>query len=292
MDGLIICADTQETITGYSKIDTQKITVYADAPGKYNVVFTGAGDSVLIDTFIDSVIDSLSQKELQGHTRVGSEIKSCLVQSFRDHIVPWASFPRDDRPTVELLIGVQCETSTRLYHFEGTGFSHCTSPKCIGTGVALANSLIRQLFTNILPISQAFLAATYILRQCKRWVDGCGGNTDIITLAAGNLKLSRVPSSDVAELERHFDEFLTYIHPMLITIADSKVNEDQIDQVVRQFRLNILGLRGRFMQTEDFFRRLEDLLGFKIESLSTSSNEPALPSSQSKTADVKKENAP
>jgi len=277
-DGLIICADTQEIIAGYSKVDTEKIRVFSNVPDAYNVVFTGAGDAGLIDTFVDSVTDDLQQKNLQGQTRIGSEIKASLLKSFQDHIDPWASFPREDRPTVELLIGVQCQASIRLYHFEGTGFSQCHLPKCIGTGVALANSLTSQVFVNLLPVSQGFLAATYILRQCKRWVDGCGGNTDIITMAASSLNLSRVPSIDVTELERHFDEFLTYFHPMLISIADSNFSESQIDEVVRQFRLNVLGLRGRFMQTEEFFRRLGEILGFKVNSSTTYSNEPSPPS--------------
>jgi 20S proteasome alpha/beta subunit len=48
VDGVILCADTQETISGYTKNETEKIRLFKDQG--LCVAITGAGDSELIET--------------------------------------------------------------------------------------------------------------------------------------------------------------------------------------------------------------------------------------------------
>src|SRR5580700_3033622 len=47
-DGVVMCADTQETIPGYTKVDVTKIRV--NKTNGYALLITGAGDSHLIET--------------------------------------------------------------------------------------------------------------------------------------------------------------------------------------------------------------------------------------------------
>ena len=52
-DGLILCADTQEVISGYVKTETEKMTVIQG--GQWNVVITGAGESDLIELAVQEI---------------------------------------------------------------------------------------------------------------------------------------------------------------------------------------------------------------------------------------------
>jgi len=54
-----LCADTQETIAGYVKTDTEKMRVVSFP--LYNVAITGAGDGDLIEMLTDEIVDALTR---------------------------------------------------------------------------------------------------------------------------------------------------------------------------------------------------------------------------------------
>src|SRR6266852_5046288 len=83
-DGLVLCADTQETITGYSKVNTQKMT-QLETPF-FNMVFTGAGDSGLIDMTVQLMDQALTPKELSGAWEIEETLRESLVDTFNRYI--------------------------------------------------------------------------------------------------------------------------------------------------------------------------------------------------------------
>ena len=60
-EGLVLCADTQETIPGYVKSDTEKITIFGAS--NCNVAFTGAGDGDLLQATAEEMIYALLDKK-------------------------------------------------------------------------------------------------------------------------------------------------------------------------------------------------------------------------------------
>ena len=244
--GLVICADTQETIAGYVKTDTEKIKLFQAADKKYNVVFTGAGNGDLIDTAINEMTEALSAEKPEGLVRIAILLKKTMLKLFQDCIQPYASFPNDDRPSVTMLIGVQSPRSTALYKAAGTSFSPLHEAECIGYGIALGKSLIKQLFKPEMTIDEAALAALYVLHEAKRWVDGCGGNSDILLLTHDG-QILRMGTEWIISLERHFDEFNQHLTPLRIACADRHKEHDDFDKILSEFDYHIQRLRGRFV---------------------------------------------
>lgn len=244
--GLIICADTQETIAGYVKTDTEKIKLFQSADKKYNVVFTGAGNGDLIDSAVDEMIAALETEKPEGFLRIALLLKQTMLKVFRDCIQPYASFPTDDRPSVTMLIGVQSARSTVLYKAAGTSFRPLREPECIGFGIALGKSLIKQLFRPEMSIDEAALAALYVLHQAKRWVDGCGGNSDILLLTHEG-EILRMGTEWVTSLETHFDEFNRHLGPLRIACADRHKEPRDFDKIMDEFDYQIQRLRGKFV---------------------------------------------
>jgi len=264
-DGLVLCADTQETITGYAKVNTEKMT-QIETPF-YNMVFTGAGDSGLIDMTVQLMDQALTLKEPNGTWKIEEVLRESLVDTFNQHIAPWSQFPTEERPsTPDLLIGLQYPAATLLYRATGTTLTRVHESHCVGTGIVLAKSLIAKLFDSELSITQGWLVALYILYQAKTWVDGCGGNSDILLLSSRDLKITRIPTTEVTEMEEHFAQFDEYIGPVLRSTADRNMSQVEVNQLMKQFSVNMLTLRAKFMEFEEFAKHLWDLHGLSIPS--------------------------
>lgn len=264
-DGLVLCADTQESITGYAKVNTQKMTQLQNSV--FNMVFTGAGDSGLIDMTVQLMDESLILKKPTAAMQIEEVLRESLVDTFNRHIAPWSQFPTEERPsTPDLLIGLQFPAGTLLYRANGTTFQRVRESQCVGTGVVLANSLIAKLFDSSMSIAQGWLIALYILHQAKTWVDGCGGNSDILLLSNQDRKITRIPTTDVTQMEQHFAEFDIYVRPVFLSAADQNISQTQFDERIKQFRLGMLALRGKFMEFEEFTKHLFTLTGIPITS--------------------------
>ena len=170
-DGAVICADTQEIIPGYVKTDTEKMTVIAGT--HFNIAFTGAGDSDLIEMTVQEMDIELTKTKATAEWDIRKAIKSALLDVFNNHILPDPDILPEDRP--ELLIALQYDAGVLLYKTRGTRFLRLHSPACVGRGVVLAKSLSAQLFKKNMPLRLGCIVALYVLNQTKRWVDGCGG---------------------------------------------------------------------------------------------------------------------
>jgi hypothetical protein len=280
-DGLVLCADTQETIIGYAKVDTQKMTQLKT--GLHNLVFTGAGDSGLIDMTIQLMSEALILKEPHGLLGVEEVLRESIVEIFNRHLAPWSQFAEADRPIFpDLLIGLQQSAATFLYRASGTTLRRVYEAQCVGTGVVLGRSLIAKLFNSAVSIAHGWLIALYVLYQAKTWVDGCGGNSDILLLSNRDLKITRIPTADVTEMEQHFADFDVHLRPMFLSAADRNISQAQFNEGMKQFSLNMLGLRAKFMEFEEFARHLSELTGIAIPTEDATSPKPStIDSSQS-----------
>lgn len=208
VDGIVLCADTQETIQGYTKTKTEKMNVlYAD---RCRVVITGSGDSEIVGTIsqrlMSAAISEFDEDRWYEEDEVRGVMEDVLLEFFRRHLLP---YPQIERPFIELLIAVRCSRNRFLYKASGntlrdldparTGSSGASA---IGSGCLFANSLIERIYSPFLELDDLVTIACYILYQAKRWVDGCGGNTDIYVMTKeGDLGIR---SHDIEAMEKMF----------------------------------------------------------------------------------------
>jgi 20S proteasome alpha/beta subunit len=275
-DGLVLCADTQETISGYAKVNTQKMKY--DEYDFCNIAFTGAGDSGLVDMTIQQMDKALKDSTPMSQSAVEEVLRDCVVEIFNYHIAPYSSFPADERPSADILLGIQFDHSVALYRAYGTTFFRVTEPQCIGVGVTLGKSLIAQLFSMSLSLPQAGIVALYVLHQAKTWVADCGGNSDILLMSEVKRGITRITTQEVRTLERHFDEFSEYVRPVLISAADKNTSQEKFEDILRKFQIEMVGLRGKFMGFDEFYERLHRALGIAAPSMKV---QPESSSSQS-----------
>jgi len=253
-DGIIICADTQETISGYTKSSAHKLKVWRD--GGLNIVVTGAGDTELIETVSQLLIEALrgdyTEQSCWFPKKLCQIIQDTFLTFFKTSLLP---YPRDERPGVDLLIGVALHNE-RVAHeslFKASGTTvreidpgeGSLGAECVGMGVILGNSLIERLYSPFLHLDELLIIAAYIIFQAKQWIDGCGGDTDLIIL--GKNICRGVSRTDLAQLENYFAEFDKWTHDLVQPFSNVNVSDaDFLSELHRrqnqilQFRQDLL----------------------------------------------------
>jgi 20S proteasome alpha/beta subunit len=195
--GVVLAADTQETITGYTKENVGKVPI--SIFDNLTAVFAGAGDSDYIESAMEKAREKLGDcKDLK---EVKEYLEERLVGYFDGYLANWAMFPQNERPTVEMLIGIAMKDGDcGLFHFRGTSF-YSVDRKAIGTGIILANDLLSEYCLDIQDLSQLTSLAVFCMKKVKDRVDGCGGGTDIVVLKQGG-DLAMLSRGEVERLEK------------------------------------------------------------------------------------------
>src|SRR5258708_31598317 len=101
-EGIVLCADSQETVSGYIKNYTGKMrtAIYDHAI----VTLAGAGSTDYINTAIGKALKNLDvQKTLAD---IQKTLEENLLKFFDKQLTPRAQFPEVERPTVALLMRI------------------------------------------------------------------------------------------------------------------------------------------------------------------------------------------
>jgi 20S proteasome alpha/beta subunit len=184
-DGVVLCTDTQETISGYIKTYDGKVVTCVFE--NLVMAIAGSGTSDYIKTARDAVAENFP--DCKTFLEVRTAIEERLMEFFDKRLARWAYFEERDRPTVELLVSFCGRNAGKniphaLFHYSGPAF-HRVSQKAIGGGILLANHLIQRYSHGNFNVDQIASIAAFILSKVKEGVDGCGGQTNIVALRKG-----------------------------------------------------------------------------------------------------------
>src|SRR5258708_11268684 len=252
-DGLLLCADSQEVISGYTKNEVDKVRMWKDQG--LCIAITGAGDTELIEyagKLIETAItDEYSPKEWRLSEDYQRIIEKTFAQLFKDAILPYATFPREDRPYVDLLIaiGVSNDVSKfeMLFKASGTTVREIDfGAECIGSGTMIAKSLIERIYSSFLKLDDAIIIACYILYHAKRWTDGCGGDTSVVVSSVKNgLFGGGIHALEIKHLESAFDEFDSHMHCALMNFANPNVADKDFRESSKTIQNRLIDIRKK-----------------------------------------------
>src|ERR1700722_662540 len=198
-EGVVLCADTQETISGYIKTYDGKVSTHIYE--NLALCIAGAGSSDYIRTAIKKLTENFP--ECKTYVDVTSAMEERLLSFFDQNLARWAYHPENERPSVEFLIGLSgVNMGHSLFHYVGTSFSR-TDSRAIGSGVLLANELINRFSFGNYNLSELTSLGIYILSKVKKGVDGCGGHTHIMALRK-NRDFAFTEDKDIEKLEQEF----------------------------------------------------------------------------------------
>jgi 20S proteasome alpha/beta subunit len=232
-DGVMMCADTQETIMEITKCDTRKMRILG-WPKPY-ALCGGAGDGDLVEFSMD-----LLERDL-GSCSTLAEADEFLNRTasrvFSKHVRAYAGFPKEFIPWVSLLVAVRLQDETRLFKW-----SHNVArliPKeqhvTIGWGDIQAVPLLRE-HNFSLAAEDMFFFAVRIMHKVKQLVPGCGGKTQAFVLKNDG-SLAWWTTESIEKIERLADELdICLMNFMYFVSSKKQPDERQMKKVLEELK--------------------------------------------------------
>lgn len=259
-DGAVLCADSQETISDYSKTTTQKIRT-ADFYGNWRLAIAGSSDAAhYIDLFQYDLVQRLSAAQDYDYVRIIGAIKATLHQIHKQHI--WLR--KDGRPVLQLLIGIQ---GMKPHHTRALLVSQeavvlpVREYESIGVGAHMANAVKERMFSRngLIYNGSAELAANYgiyILKHVKKSIVGCDGNTLVAIMKDGNLRW--LTHEEVAEVEQAVEGFDQHQYQLRRALLDPAVDENGVANFSNSFASAMTTLKRTLVRGAEIRRKFEE----------------------------------
>lgn len=200
----VMLADSQETVSGFAKKSVDKLEFFgAEAPGRYEFVLGGAGDSgPYIDRFNQELSHTLLETEADNYATLQRELDETTRVFHEKHIWPQGK----DAPVLETIIMLRRNqrglTHCDLVHVHRTAVNFLinASSKSVGIGSYLADYLCEQFFDVGGSENQLLAMSVYLPQQAKSHVDGVGLNGRIVMFRSDG-EIEELDQADIQPVE-------------------------------------------------------------------------------------------
>lgn len=257
--GVVLCADTQETIRGYTKTDAKKLLPF-QCPA-LSLVFAGAGNN---STQIDGAIYEIAAQVIADEPKTGADLKRSVRKALGE-LFPREHYPRVGDPEVDILMAFQWKTEAGLYRITDCSLAPIRSMAAIGTSVILAAQLLQRHYDPHVQINEAAIICIYVMYHVKKWVDGCGGNTEIAIIPRTTGTMTFMPSVEVEKLEKYSAAYDDAVKGLLLAVPRTPKNPALFDQEIQAAKNGLNVARTAFQDMEDTMREMCARLGLNYE---------------------------
>ncbi len=180
--GVILCADSQETV-GAMKFDAPKLVIkpsLGEPTDKVRMLFAGAGDG----PFIDKLVDRMWRAALQGPDMTIDGIVARIEDANIEwHQRIWKLYSANDRPQADILFAIHA-TGLEVHLYKATGpiINEVDNYAFVGCGEDLRAFLAENFRIGTSSIEDDVGASLFILANAKKYVDSCGGDSQLAAL--------------------------------------------------------------------------------------------------------------
>ena len=192
-EGMVFCADQQITQPGGHKFYEEKL--YKVSGHGWSVVFTYAGSPDLMKGFLGAFSDHMAS--------VGTAIDCEVIRSGIETVLA-TRYLSDDIAKLELLCGaVIWGKGNRLFKNQAYSVGDAKSGlNIVGCGESSVLRYLESIVANwpIKTMNHAMWTAVYLIQAAKKWLDGCGGPTDLWVVLDSGAVVTK--TSLVANIER------------------------------------------------------------------------------------------
>ncbi len=203
IDGMVVAADTQETLGSYKSTESKLLIANHESEKTGAIVITGAGDAGYLDCINQEICALFVRRKSWDSFSFLRTLKKHVIEFHHNHVVPFAAFPYDERPSLGIIIGAQIQGRNCLWESEKSAVFGAKKYFAIGLGRAYAQMMLRRYWKQMDTVRAASLAA-YILYHVKNTVDGCGHETQIVIIKDGRAKY--VSQDNIDLLDYEFDQ--------------------------------------------------------------------------------------
>lgn len=180
-DGVVLCADMQETIGEFKRLRPKLQELQLSSPYVKAVAVGSTQDSIFLDGLIEKISEAIDLSD--GHlSSVRQAIEKSVRKYCKDILHLYAS--QNDRPVTQILIGLKTIDALALLDIYTPNVSNVSHFEFIGTGYDLAGYKAKQFLGAKMPVDVAAGIAAYILEVVKDNNIHCGGPTEMTLIRA------------------------------------------------------------------------------------------------------------
>lgn len=233
-DGVVICADTQVTWEQSHKYYETKL--YPLATDDYTLVFTYAGNPEMMRMFF---------AKFQGSTRhLKPPLSTEMVRNLIESVLSNMDILDSPHQVLRMLCGVAIRPSGEiaLVRTENKIVNPVRGFDYIGTGDSSLLRYLSKLLTETrgYTMEQAKYLCTYFVLQAKRYIDGCGGETEMRTISKSGSSIfsSNLYSQEqmLLRLEFTLGRVGTYFFDRRFTVEEFNEYVDRFARMLKEYR--------------------------------------------------------
>jgi hypothetical protein len=242
-DGVLLCADSQETLGNPTPEGWQNYRCRVDklqprVDGYYQWVAGGAGDGDLVDGFTDRLKDDIAGwRDNLSRSEVKDELRRSLLDYRRNEVA--ASGFADD--TLEFLICVKGKTGDPFLFKADKAIRWIDEWEIIGWDEGIYRHDIQRHYKSAQSTSFSMLLGAHVLLLAKATSNTVGGPTKIVV--GNDAGLRAISESNVEELERRIAQFDSALDALRLRICDTTVPLDDFAKDLSDFHDAVVDLR-------------------------------------------------
>jgi 20S proteasome alpha/beta subunit len=236
--GIVLCADTQETVGNLSKRNVPKLIFQpadeygqtkALLPDDLAVAFCGAADN---GPFVDKLVENAWEEAQIGTSldEVCTLIEVSIKKTYREY---GQIFQTGYCPSADLIYGVKMFGSSKLFWASGPVVLERKTHYSGGAGYYMADFLAARMYYDGMNLRQCVILAAYILFQAREHVDGCGGDSHIAILRDDGVS-GKVDYLSIESINKMFRWEDAELGRLILHAADLEVSNQDFQEHAKQ----------------------------------------------------------
>lgn len=235
VDGIVLCADTAITVPGSHKYYQSKLHVIDLLNSTGRVCFTFAGSPDLMNMFRDKFVDAIQTTAFDPSPMgVRTRIESTLQQIEREILNS-----ADRGGGLQLLCAISMDNDLLLLKTSELSVHEVVFYDYVGAGDSSLIRYLTQIFlSQPVSVKVASIIASYFVTKAKVFVDGCGGDTELVQLMRDGKGHSF--SGSFSEQSILMSEF--YLKQYLHGVIAGASTKEESDLALKRFLGSIVNL--------------------------------------------------
>jgi hypothetical protein len=265
-EGIVICADSQETVPGLLKRNVPKLHFEPQGitpkSAELAAIFAGATEN---GPFLDRLVTDCWNEVRKSNNL--EEACKFADGAIKHHYKEYGEiYQQGYCPSAEMVFGIKMHGESRLLRSLDAVVNEVQGYTASGVGQYLADFLIPRSFHPYLNIYQVIAIAAYLLFQAKEHVDGCGGPSHIAFLrnkgTSGEAEYAIVDT--VGRLASLVDSRWGWILP---EYADPSTPHEEFDRLAKDAIRILMNERDenlkKLSEWNDFWKKSIEQLGLE-----------------------------
>jgi 20S proteasome alpha/beta subunit len=255
-DGIVLCADSQESSGGY-KFPVEKVLTRIDPYTE--IAIAGSGYGPLVDMASQRIAKNL-MGGYEDYLIIEDRIADTLVELYGNSFRLYPVANQEDA-IVELLIAVKLRKHSYpfLYHSTATAVTFVPEYAIIGSGRVVQYE-VQNLYGKYMSVQRGILLAVQLLNVAKSVLNTVGGRGKIVTLHDADLGIGQADIWQISESEKAFQQFTAFVTPLLLGYVDLTVTDQEFVESVKGFAEHLFRTRSEYRATSDQWKAVMQAL--------------------------------